>query len=80
MKEVQLKYIKGELPKIISFTDYHLSLGKIFRNSTINQMLVLMFLLKKNDVSLTVEDEVKSNNEMFFISLDKSLISLERGV
>lgn len=77
---MQLKYIKGELSKIISFTDYHLSIGKNFRNSTINQMLVLMFLLKKNDVSLTVEDEVKSNNEMFFISLDKSLISLERGV
>lgn len=40
-------------------------------------MLVLLFLLKKNDVSLPVEDEVKLNNIMFFISLDKSFISLE---
>lgn len=41
-------------------------------------MLVLLFLLKKNDVSLPVEDEVKLNNKkMFFISLDKSFISLE---
>lgn len=41
-------------------------------------MLVLLFLLKKNDVSLPVEDEVKSNNKkMFFISLDKSFIALE---